>query len=218
MPIQKKFGSLFNAPHIYIYIYMCVCVCVCVCVQIAIKRHQWKEFIPMVLKFFNQTSRVPELDQSIKVKWMQTLFTSERLYTINIFFYTKIIIFLGTVIITITHLLIQQVECTRPFFILHFSLCKDKSKVLLKFCVSCCNNITWPKQFKLWKVLTVLGSIMMVSVLTCFTSCDLKTAQMKISSSSSCRATSTDIPDPYRSSPLVHHLWKVFRATSRILT
>ena len=38
-------------------------------------------------------------------------------------------------------------------------------------------------------------------------------------SSSSCRATSTDIPDPR--SPLlliVHHLWQVFRATSHILT
>ena len=39
------------------------------------------------------------------------------------------------------------------------------------------------------------------------------------SSSSSCRAASTDIPDPL--SPLfliVHRLWQVFRATSRILT
>ena len=39
------------------------------------------------------------------------------------------------------------------------------------------------------------------------------------SSSSSCRAASTDIPDPL--SPLLlifHRLWQVFRATSRILT
>ena len=39
------------------------------------------------------------------------------------------------------------------------------------------------------------------------------------SSSSSCRTISTDIPDPL--SPLlliVHHLWQVLRATSRILT
>ena len=39
------------------------------------------------------------------------------------------------------------------------------------------------------------------------------------SSSSSCRAASTDIPDPL--SPLlliVHRLWQVFRTTSRILT
>ena len=40
-----------------------------------------------------------------------------------------------------------------------------------------------------------------------------------ISSSSSCRATSTDITDPLSPLlPIVHHLWQVFRATSRILT
>ena len=34
------------------------------------------------------------------------------------------------------------------------------------------------------------------------------------SSSSSCRAASTDIPDPLSSLlPIVHHLWQVFRAT-----
>ena len=39
------------------------------------------------------------------------------------------------------------------------------------------------------------------------------------SSSSSCRAASTDIPDPLLSLlPIVHRLWQVFRATSRILT
>ena len=39
------------------------------------------------------------------------------------------------------------------------------------------------------------------------------------SSSSSCRAASTDIPDPLSPLfPIVHHLWKVFRATYRILT
>ena len=40
-----------------------------------------------------------------------------------------------------------------------------------------------------------------------------------ISSSSSCHAASTDIPDPL--SPLlliIHHFWQVFRATSHILT
>ena len=38
-------------------------------------------------------------------------------------------------------------------------------------------------------------------------------------SSSSCRATSTDIPDPLSPLlPIVHRLWQVFRATSRILT
>ena len=37
--------------------------------------------------------------------------------------------------------------------------------------------------------------------------------------SSSCRATSTDIPDPLSPLlPIVHRLWQVFRATSRILT
>ena len=37
--------------------------------------------------------------------------------------------------------------------------------------------------------------------------------------SSSCRAESTDIPDPLSSLlPIVHRLWQVFRATSRILT
>ena len=38
-------------------------------------------------------------------------------------------------------------------------------------------------------------------------------------SSSSCCAASTDIPDPLSPLfPIVHHLWQVFRATSRILT
>ena len=37
--------------------------------------------------------------------------------------------------------------------------------------------------------------------------------------SSSCRAASTDIPDPLSTLlPIVHRLWQVFRATSRILT
>ena len=36
---------------------------------------------------------------------------------------------------------------------------------------------------------------------------------------SSCRAASTDITDPLLPLlPIVHHLWLVFRATSRILT
>ena len=39
------------------------------------------------------------------------------------------------------------------------------------------------------------------------------------SSSSSSRAASTDIPDPLSPLlPIVHRLWQVFRATSRILT
>ena len=38
-------------------------------------------------------------------------------------------------------------------------------------------------------------------------------------SSSSCRAASTDIPDPISPLfPVIHRLWKVFRATPRILT
>ena len=38
-------------------------------------------------------------------------------------------------------------------------------------------------------------------------------------SSSSCRAASTDIPDPLSPLlPIVHRFWQVFRATSRILT
>ena len=37
--------------------------------------------------------------------------------------------------------------------------------------------------------------------------------------SSSCSAASTDIPDPLSPLfPIVHRLWQVFRATSRILT
>ena len=40
-----------------------------------------------------------------------------------------------------------------------------------------------------------------------------------ISSSSSCRGASTDIPDPLSPLlPIIHRLWQVFRATSRILT
>ena len=36
---------------------------------------------------------------------------------------------------------------------------------------------------------------------------------------SSCRAASTDIPDPLSPLlPIVHRLWQVFRATSHILT
>ena len=41
----------------------------------------------------------------------------------------------------------------------------------------------------------------------------------KTLSSSSCRATSTDIPDPLSPLlPIVHRFWLVLRATSRILT
>ena len=41
----------------------------------------------------------------------------------------------------------------------------------------------------------------------------------QISSSSSCRAASTDIPDPLPPLlPLIHRFWQVFRVTSRILT
>ena len=40
-----------------------------------------------------------------------------------------------------------------------------------------------------------------------------------ISSSSSCRATSREIPDPLTPLlPIVHRFWQVYRATSRILT
>ena len=40
-----------------------------------------------------------------------------------------------------------------------------------------------------------------------------------MSSSSPCHAARTDIPDPLSPLlPIVHHLWQVFRATSRILT
>ena len=43
--------------------------------------------------------------------------------------------------------------------------------------------------------------------------------QIQISSSSSCRATSTDIPDPLSPLlPIIHRFWQVFRVTSRILT
>ena len=35
----------------------------------------------------------------------------------------------------------------------------------------------------------------------------------------SCRAASTDIPDPLSSRlPVIHRLWQVFRVTSRIIT
>ena len=38
-------------------------------------------------------------------------------------------------------------------------------------------------------------------------------------SSSSCRAASTDIPDPLSLRlPIIHRLWQVFRVTSRIIT
>ena len=40
-----------------------------------------------------------------------------------------------------------------------------------------------------------------------------------VKSSSSCRAASSDIPDPLSPLiPILHRLWQVFRATSRILT
>ena len=39
------------------------------------------------------------------------------------------------------------------------------------------------------------------------------------SSSSSCRAACTDMPDPLSPLlPIIHRLWQVFRATSRILS
>ena len=43
--------------------------------------------------------------------------------------------------------------------------------------------ITWPKKFKLWKESTVLGSIVVVGVLTCVllhSVCDFKAAQMNM--------------------------------------
>ena len=40
-----------------------------------------------------------------------------------------------------------------------------------------------------------------------------------ILSSSSCRAASTDIPDPLSPRlPIIHRLWQVFSVTSRIIT
>ena len=50
----------------------------------------------------------------------------------------------------------------------------------------------------------------------CISHCN---SPLNSSSSSSCRAASTDIPDPLSSLlPIFHRLWQVFRATSRILT
>ena len=47
----------------------------------------------------------------------------------------------------------------------------------------------------------------------------LDTKALYISSSSSCRVASTDIPDPISSLlPIVHRLWQVSRATSFILS
>ena len=41
----------------------------------------------------------------------------------------------------------------------------------------------------------------------------------RATSSSSCRAASKDIPDPLSPLlPIVHRLWRVFKAASRILT
>ena len=48
---------------------------------------------------------------------------------------------------------------------------------------------------------------------------EFRKARMRVSSSSSCRATSTDIPDPLSPLfPIIHRLWQVFRVTSCILT
>ena len=56
-------------------------------------------------------------------------------------------------------------------------------------------------------------------------SCDTKLApiqtckQSSSSSSSSCRPTSTDIPEPLSPHlPIVRRLWQVFRVTSRMIT
>ena len=52
--------------------------------------------------------------------------------------------------------------------------------------------------------------------MTMFNNIPVKTSS---SSSSSCRAASTDIPDPLSPLlPIVHRFWQVFRATSHILT
>ena len=81
---------------------------------------------------------------------------------------------------------------------------------------SCVYHVT-----KVVKKPAVLGSIVVVGALTrCAlldTVCDFLITQM--SSSSSCRATSVDIPDPLSPPlPIVHRFWQVFRATFRILT
>ena len=55
---------------------------------------------------------------------------------------------------------------------------------------------------------------MCVCVCVCVSVCCLMPINI-----SSCHATSTDIPDPLSPLfPIVHRLWPVFRATSRILT
>ncbi len=48
---------------------------------------------------------------------------------------------------------------------------------------------------------------------------NLQRIYISSSSSSSCRAASMDIPDPLSPLlPIIHRLWQVFKATSRILT
>ena len=50
-------------------------------------------------------------------------------------------------------------------------------------------------------------------------SLDILFSKLDMSSSSSCRATSTDIPDPLSPLlPIIHRFWQVFRSTSCILT
>ena len=50
--------------------------------------------------------------------------------------------------------------------------------------IVCSAYISWPKQFKLWKVLTMVGSILVVGMLTCcallHSMCELKAAQLNM--------------------------------------
>ena len=65
------------------------------------------------------------------------------------------------------------------------------------------------------------GSLLNINVLLDIgtTFCPIGGITPSSSSSSSCRAASTDIPDPLSPLlPIVHRLWQVFRAISRILT
>ena len=70
------------------------------------------------------------------------------------------------------------------FFSVYSCYCNNKTSLCS---VLSSSHSTWPKQFKQWKVPTVVGSIVVVGVLTCcallYSLCNMQTKQMNMQSS-----------------------------------
>ena len=102
---------------------------------------------------------------------------------------------------------------TRPCVGVHRSTSLMSSSLILQQCPACLFRLTW--------IVFVMGGRWPYS--WCYIAKVINKRRIlfsyAVSSSSSCRAASTDIPDPLSPLlPIVHRLRQVFRTTSRILT